>query len=84
MDNKTLLSKIALSGSPKLTIQNYVRGLILSAPVVVSCYNSIDKTSLQPDEALDMVYRFVWKPTMSGKTIRLRDVFAKGVCCQYD
>lgn len=69
MDNKTLLSKIALSGSPKLTIQNYVRGLILSAPVVVSCYNSIDKTSLQPDEALDMVYRFVWKPTMSGKKL---------------
>lgn len=66
MDNKVLLGKIALVGSPKKTIQQYVSNFIISAPVLVSCYNKIDKKSLQPDEALAMVYDYVWKTVLRG------------------
>lgn len=69
MDNKALLGKLALSGSPKRTLQRFVSNLIVSAPVIVSCYNGIDSKSLQPDEALSMVYDLVWSPTMSGKSL---------------
>lgn len=69
MDNKQLLSKITLSGSPKVTLQNYLRNFIIPAPIMVSNTNGIDKQSLQPDEALKMVYDFVWKPTVAGKRL---------------
>ena len=73
MDNKALLSKIALTGSPKTTIRQFVRNFILSAPVLVSCYNHIDSKSLQPDEAGNMVYNFVWKPTLTGRKLNDSD-----------
>ncbi len=69
MDNKEVLSKISLSGSPKQSLQKYVSQYIFSAPLVVSCYNKIGENSLQPDEALKMVYDFVWKPTVQGRTL---------------
>lgn len=69
MDNKTLLSKMTLSGSPATTMRKYVSRFIISAPLDVSCYNGIDKKSLQPDEALDMVFKFVWEPTVKGRSL---------------
>ncbi len=74
MDNKALLSKITLAGSPKTTLRQYVSKFIINAPVLVSCYNSIDKKSLQPYEALDMVYDFVWKSTLKGKALSDEDM----------
>ena len=74
MDNRALLNKITLAGSPKTTIRNYVRNLIINAPIQLSCYNSIDKKSLQPNEALNMVYNFVWKSTLHGKTLSDADM----------
>ncbi len=69
IDNKELLGKIMLAGSPKNTLQKYVSQFIFSAPLIVSCYNKIDSKSLQPDEALKMVYDFVWKPTVQGRKL---------------
>ncbi len=69
MDNKALLSKMTLSGSPATTMRKYVSRFIISAPLDVSCYNGIDKKSLQPDEALDMVFDFVWEPTVKGRSL---------------
>ena len=74
MDNKTLLGKISLVGSPKRTIQSYVRNLLLNAPIGVSCYNGINRKSLQPEEALDMVFEQVWKPTFMGKILSDADM----------
>lgn len=70
MDNKELLSKIALSGSPKSTLRNFLQRFLFSAPIILSRYNNFAKNSLQPDEALDMLYHFVWKSTIAGKQLK--------------
>ena len=69
LDNKALLSKLTLSGSPKATIRPYIANQIISAPLVLTITSDIDKTSLQYDEAMDMVYHFVWRPTIKGQNL---------------
>ena len=69
IDNRAFLDKIPLSGSPKGTLRGYMNNNLLNLPVQIGQFNNIDKKSLQPKEALDMLYDFVWKPTVQGKTL---------------
>ncbi|MBO5601827.1 MAG: zinc-dependent metalloprotease [Prevotella sp.] len=69
MDNRALLDKIPLSGSPKGTLRGYMNSNLFALPILIGQYNNVDKKSLQPKEALDMLYDFVWKPTIQGKKL---------------
>lgn len=69
LDNKQLLSKFPISGSPKQTIQNFMLSRILSAPINVSAYEGLGKGDFTAREAFNMVYDFVWKPTIAGRNL---------------
>ena len=69
MDNKDLMANISLSGSPKTTLRNYLRPYLFALPIMVGRYNNLDKNSLQPNEALDMLYNFVWRSTIQRKNV---------------
>lgn len=69
MDNRQLLGKMAMAGSPATTLRTYLQRTLFALPILVSRYNNIDAKSLQPREALDMVFDFVWKPTRQGKAL---------------
>ena len=65
LDNKNLLTKFPVSGSPKQTIQNFMLRYILPVPFQVSQYEGLEKDSFTAAEAFNMIYNFVWKPTIS-------------------
>ncbi len=69
LDNKNLLTKFPVSGSPKQTIQNFMLRYILPVPFQVSQYEGLEKDSFTAVEAFNMIYNFVWKPTISGRTL---------------
>ena len=69
LDNKNLLTKFPVSGSPKQTIQNFMLRYILPVPFQVSQYEGLEKDSFTAAEAFNMIYNFVWKPTISGRTL---------------
>ena len=69
LDNKNLLTKFPVSGSPKQTIQNFMLRYILPVPFQVSQYEGLEKDSFTAAEAFNMIYNFVWKPTISGHTL---------------
>jgi hypothetical protein len=69
MDNRQLLGKMAMAGSPATTLRTYLQRTLFALPILVSRYNNIDAKSLQPREALDMLFDFVWKPTRQGKAL---------------
>jgi len=69
LDNKQLLSKFPITGSPKQTIQNFMLRRILQAPLNVSVYEGLGKDELKAAEAFNMVYNFVWKPTIAGRKL---------------
>ena len=69
LDNKNLLTKFPISGSPKQTIQNFMLRYILPVPFQVSQYEGLEKDSFTAAEAFNMIYNFVWKPTISGRTL---------------
>ncbi|HEY9544053.1 MAG TPA: zinc-dependent metalloprotease [Prevotella sp.] len=70
LDNKALLRKLTLSGSPQTTIRRFIGNEILSAPIIVSIYCDLDSRTLQFAEAMDMVYHFVWNPTIQGRVLK--------------
>lgn len=69
LDNKTLLRKLTLSGSPEATIRPYIANQIITAPLIITITSDLDKNTLQYDEAMDMVYHFVWGPTIKGQSL---------------
>lgn len=69
LDNKQLLAKLPVSGSPKQTIQNFMLKRILRIPLSVSAYEGLGEGGLTASEAFNMVYNFVWKPTISGRSL---------------
>ncbi len=69
LDNKALLSKISITGSPKMTIENFMMRQILPLPISVSTYEGMNKDSFKAPDAFNMVYNFVWKPTLAGKAL---------------
>lgn len=69
LDNKALLTKFPITGSPKQTIQNFMLRYILPIPLRVSNYEGLDKNSFTANEAFGMIYSFVWKPTIAGNTL---------------
>lgn len=46
LDNKNLLTKFPISGSPKQTIQNFMLRYILPVPFQVSQYEGLEKDHL--------------------------------------
>lgn len=74
LDNKELLSKFPIAGSPKQTVQNFMLRHILPVPFQVSKYEGLDKNSFTAAEAFNMVYNFVWGPTISGRTLTESDM----------
>lgn len=42
---------------------------ILPVPFQVSQYEGLEKDSFTAAEAFNMIYNFVWKPTISGRTL---------------
>lgn len=69
LDNKELLSKLPITGSPKQTVQNFMLRYLLPIPFQVSKYEGLDKDSFTAAEAFNMIYNFVWKPTIDGRTL---------------
>ena len=69
LDNKTLLRKLTLSGSPEATIRSYIANQIISAPLIITITSDLDKNTLQYEEAMDMVYNFVWGPTIKKQSL---------------
>lgn len=69
LDYKPLLSKFTIAGSPKQTLEMFMLKYILNCPIQVSIYEGMNKGSFKASEAFDMVYNFVWKPTLSGRAL---------------
>ncbi len=69
LDHNDLLPKLTISGSPKETIQNFMQRYIFSLPIKVSIYEGMNKDSFKASEALEMVYRFAWGPTIAGRSL---------------
>ncbi len=69
LDNKALLRKLTLSGSPEATIRPYIANQILTAPLLLTVTSDMDKNTLQFNEAMDMVYNFIWRPTAKGQAL---------------
>lgn len=69
LDYKPLLSKMTITGSPKQTLERFMIQYILNCPISVSVYQDLSKDSFKASEAFDMVYNFVWKPTINGNSL---------------
>lgn len=69
IDYKPLLSKLTIAGSPKQTLEQFMQRYILNIPIQVSVYEGMNKDSFKASEAFNMVYNFVWKPTLSGQPL---------------
>lgn len=69
LDNQELLNKLAIIGSPKAAVGNMLGSLIISAPFNVSLSADVAGKSFSFRECADLVYNYVWKPTVSGRKL---------------
>ncbi len=69
LDDKELLNKLALVGSPKGAIANLLSMLIVNAPFQVSMTSGVAGNPFSFRDCADKVYDFVWEPTVRGKKL---------------
>ncbi len=66
LENKELMTKLSLIGSPRAAIENFMATYIINTPFRVSSTADITMKTFSFQECADMVYDFVWKPTING------------------
>lgn len=69
LDNRELMNKLAIMGSPKAAVANMLGGLIISAPFSVSLSADVAGNSFSFRDCADIVYDFIWKPTVNGRKL---------------
>ena len=67
LNNETYMSKLPLLGSPRDVVENFLSDVIVTIPFQVSAYADISHRSFSFREAADMVYNYVWGPTLNGR-----------------
>ncbi|MCC8036111.1 MAG: zinc-dependent metalloprotease [Rikenellaceae bacterium] len=66
LDNREFLSKMPLLGSPAERVRQTLAARILNTQFKVALYNGVTDGGLDFGECADMVYDFVWAPTLKG------------------
>ena len=69
LDNKALMNKLAVIGSPKAAVARMLGELIISAPFNVSLTADVAGNSFSFRDCADIVYDFIWKPTVAGRKL---------------
>ena len=69
LDNKALLNKLAIIGSPKAAVYNMLGSFIILTPFSVSLTADVAGNSFSFRDCADRVYDYVWKPTRQGRKL---------------
>lgn len=69
LDNRALLDKMAIAGSPKAALENKIGNLIISAPFNVSMTSKVAGGTFSFRDCSDIVFDFIWKPVSKGNKV---------------
>lgn len=74
LDNRVLLQQVPMANTPANSVANYIARLIVSVPYNVASTSGMFPSTLKFDEAMGMVDRMVWHPSLAGKTLTDRQM----------
>jgi hypothetical protein len=83
LDNKTLMNKIAIMGSPKAAVADALGNMIFMTPFLVSLSADVSEKSFSFRECADLVYDFVWKPTIQGRSLNAEQMKLQKAYIEY-
>ncbi len=69
LDNRELMNKLAILGSPAAAVANMLGSLIVAAPFSVSMTSGVAGNPFSFRDCADKVYDFVWNPTVRGRKL---------------
>lgn len=73
IDNEKVVKKLPIVGSASFSLRNAMAQGIFSLPFMSAVSDGVVSEELSSDELLDMIFNFVWKPSISGKRLTKED-----------
>ena len=69
IEDKAVLGRLPVVGSPAFTLRKSIFGSMVSLPLLCGFSDGVDTKELDYHGCMDMLFDFVWKPTRSGRAL---------------
>lgn len=69
LGDKKVLDRLPVVGSPEYAVRSMIYDMILDLPFLASKSDGVVTKEFSAKECLDMIYDYVWAPTVSGKKL---------------